>query len=155
MKKQTGFTLVELMIVVAILGVLTSVGILAYETLVSKGERGRGCVMIMPEMARDLELHKNAYGVYTTDFDELNRVTRSSQEWAATPADDSLKHTFSIAAGPSGSINTSFTITCTPTKVDGSGFDSNGCGALTYDNFGRKGGVADTANGKTLDSCWR
>ncbi|HEY9201799.1 MAG TPA: prepilin-type N-terminal cleavage/methylation domain-containing protein [Gammaproteobacteria bacterium] len=155
MKKQTGFTLVELMIVVAILGVLTSVGILAYEGFVSKAERDRGCVMVMPEMARDLELHKQAYGVYTTDFDELNRVARSSQEWAATPADDSLQHTFAIAAGSSGNISTSFTITCTPTKVDGSGFDGSGCGALTYDNFGRKGGTADTANGKTVDSCWR
>lgn len=154
MKKQTGFTLVELMIVVAILGVLTSVGILAYEGFVSKAERDRGCVMVLPEMARDLELHKQAYGVYTTDFDDLNRVARSSQEWAATPADSSLQHTFAIAAGSSGSINTSFTITCTPTKVVG-GFDGSGCGALTYDNFGRKGGTADTANGKTVESCWR
>lgn len=155
MKKQTGFTLVELMIVVAIIGVLTAVGMVAYETFISKAERDRGCVMVLPEMARDQEIHKQAYGVYTTNFTQLNRITKASREWAATPADSSIHATLSIAAGSSGSINTSFMISCTPTKVDGSGFDGSGCGVLTYDNFGRKGGTADTANGKTVESCWR
>jgi len=42
MKKVKGFTLVELMIVVAIIGILASVGYPAYTNAVKKGNRADG-----------------------------------------------------------------------------------------------------------------
>ena len=153
MNNQTGFTLIELMIVVAIIGVLSSIGMMAYGTYTAKGERDRGCVMILPEMARDLETYRQVNASYTTSFSSLNSVIKSSRAWAATPTDTTLKHTYSIAAGSSGSIVTSFKISCTPTKLEADGFDGTGCGVLTYDNFGRKGATREGS--KTVDSCWR
>ncbi|VAW70851.1 hypothetical protein MNBD_GAMMA09-1205 [hydrothermal vent metagenome] len=154
MKNQKGFTLIELMIVVAIIGVLSSIGIMSYSTYSAKGERDRGCVMILPEMARDMETYRQVNGTFTTDFKELNKVLKTSKEWAATPTDKTLTHTYSIAAGASKSIISSFKISCTPTKVDAAKLDSTGCGVLTYDNFGRRG-VLKLASSKTVDSCWR
>ncbi|VAW58355.1 hypothetical protein MNBD_GAMMA11-3223 [hydrothermal vent metagenome] len=153
MNKQAGFTLIELMIVVAILGILSTVGMMSYGTYSSKGERDRGCVMILPEMARDLETYRQVNTSYTTSFTTLNSVLRTSKEWSATPTDSTLKHTYSIAAGSSGDISTSFKISCTPTEVGADGFDKTGCGVLTYDNFGRKGATKEAS--KTIDSCWR
>jgi len=141
------------MIVVAIIGVLSSIGIIAFGTYAAKGQRDRGCVMTLPEMARDLQTYKQVNGTYTTDFTDLNKVLKTSKEWSATPADSTLTHTYSIAKGSSGSIATSFKISCTPTVLEANGFDRSGCGVLTYDNFGRKG--ATKVSTKTIDSCWR
>ncbi len=46
MKKQQGFTLIELMIVVAIIGVLSAIGIPAYQNYVKKAEYGTGLAAI-------------------------------------------------------------------------------------------------------------
>lgn len=153
MNKQTGFTLIELMIVVALIGVLSTIGLMSYSTYSAKGERDRGCVMILPEMARDLETYRQANGSYTTSFTSLNTVLQSSKEWSATPTEGSLTHTYSIAAGSSGSIASSFKLSCTPTRLESNGFDSTGCGVLTYDNYGRRGATKEAS--KTIDSCWR
>ncbi|VAW69916.1 hypothetical protein MNBD_GAMMA10-266 [hydrothermal vent metagenome] len=153
MNKQSGFTLIELMIVIAIIGVLSTVGMIAYGTYTAKGERNRGCVMVMPEMARDLEIYRQVNSSYTTSFATLNTVLKASKEWSATPTDTTLAHTYSIAAGSSSDIASTFKISCTPKSVESDGFDKTGCGVLSYDNFGRKGATRKT--GKTLDSCWR
>ncbi len=148
MNKQTGFTLIELMIVVAILSVISTVGMMSYRTYAAKGERDRGCVMVLPEMARDLELYKQVNGAYTTDFNELNKILKSSREWSAIPVDTTLTHKYSIALANGG-----FIISCTPTRLE-NGLDLTGCGILTYDNFGRRD-VSAVEGGKSKDSCWR
>ncbi|VAW59086.1 hypothetical protein MNBD_GAMMA08-556 [hydrothermal vent metagenome] len=154
MNKQMGFTLVELMIVVAIVGVLTTIGIISYGSFTAKSERDRGCVMILPEMARDLELYKQVNGVYPANFGQLNSVLKSSREWFATPVDSTLKRTYTLVPGNSG---LSFTLSCIPTDNDGNAItkDESDCGVLTYDNFGRKGVVGELAGSAKLDTCWR
>lgn len=153
MKKQSGFTLIELLIVVALIGVLSAIGLMSYESITGKAERDRGCIMVAPQMAIDQAAHKTAFGTYTTDFAELNRVVKVGADWAAVAADTTFAHTYTMTPGTTGDIATSVVITCIPTKADVDGFDPSGCGNLTYDNFGRKGGAARPP--KTVDACWR
>ncbi|VAW58362.1 hypothetical protein MNBD_GAMMA11-3230 [hydrothermal vent metagenome] len=149
MNKQIGFTLVELMVVVAILGVISTIGMVSYGAHVAKGDRDRGCVMILPEIARDLEIYKQVNGAYAASFNVLNSVLKLSREWSSPPKDTTLKHTYEIVLTNAGQ---GFTLNCIPAEGR-AGLDASGCGMLTYDNFGRRGAIAEA--GKSADSCWR
>ena len=157
MRKQSGFTLVELMIVVAIVGVLTAVAIISYENFTAKTERNIDCVQTLPAMARDQENYRNINRVYANTFAELNTVARVGVTWAATPANSTNTHTYTLTTANS---DRTFLLTCTPTKAT-AGLDASDCGALTYDNFGRKGGVGASGDplafpgGKLVEICWR
>ena len=159
MRKQSGFTLIELMIVVAIIGVLTAVATLAYENFTAKTDRDIDCVQVLPEMARDQEKYKQINRIYANTFAKLNTVARVGITWAAIPVDATNTHTYTLTTANS---DKTFLLTCTPTKTTG-GFDASDCGALTYDNFGRKGGNDGTArsfsesfsSGKAVEICWR
>ena len=157
MRKQTGFTLVELMIVVAIVGVLTAVAIISYENFTAKTERNIDCVQTLPEMARDQENYRKINRVYADTFTKLNTVARVGVTWAATPANSTNTHTYTLTTANS---DRTFLLTCTPTKAT-AGLDASDCGALTYDNFGRKGGVGASGDplafpgGKLVEICWR
>ena len=157
MRKQSGFTLVELMIVVAIVGVLTAVAIISYENFTAKTERNIDCVQTLPEMARDQENYRKINRVYADTFTKLNTVARVGVTWAATPANSTNTHTYTLTTANS---DRTFLLTCTPTKAT-AGLDASDCGALTYDNFGRKGGVGASGDplafpgGKLVEICWR
>jgi len=84
-------------------------------------------------------------------------VARVGKTWSAIPADATYSHTYALTTANS---NKTFLLTCTPVKVTG-GYDASNCGALTYDNFGRKGGVGASGtplafgSGKLVETCWR
>ncbi|SMY36736.1 Fimbrial protein precursor [Photobacterium malacitanum] len=64
MKKQQGFTLIELMIVVAIIGVLSAVAIPAYKNYVTKSEVA-SAMATMKALITPLEAHTQDHGVET------------------------------------------------------------------------------------------
>ena len=69
--KQKGFTLVELMLVIAILGILVSVAVPAYQKNVAKGNRGDGMGTLLEIMRAQENFFANEF-TYTTDLTQLN-----------------------------------------------------------------------------------
>lgn len=129
MKKQQGFTLVELMIVVAIIGILASVGYPAYISSVQTGNRADGISALlllsgrMEEFYMNDDTYENATVASATSSDGLYTM-------AITAADDYI-----------------YTLTAAPIKGD------DKCGTLVLNSLGEK--MVDTGSGAAADAnCW-
>lgn len=145
MKKINGFTLVELMVTVAIVGILGAVVYPSYLGQLQKSRRSDAKVLLSELMNRQ-DVFKSNYGVYTTVIIApsdctgavcgLNLSTANSKEgyYVAT-----------AAAGPTGSINSSVTITAA--IISGGKQAGDGCGSFTFTSTGVKG-VSGTGD------CW-
>ncbi len=127
MKKLRGFTLVELMIVIAIIGILAAVGYPAYTSSVKKGNRADGIDSLLSLAGRMEEYY-------------LNNDTYVGATVANATSSDGL-YTLAITAAD----GFTYTLTATPVTADAD------CGNLTLNSLGQKG---VTAAGATVDGCW-
>lgn len=137
-KKPRGFTLIELMITVAILSILSMIAYPAYQSQVIKGNRAEGKSAVL-KTAQTLERYFTANNTYTNSFTTLGMPTYSGDDSAGS------KYDLIIAAGAAG-ITTSFTVKATPRSPDPE------CGRLTYTQAGQKGMELNTE--ATVSKCW-
>jgi type IV pilus assembly protein PilE len=135
---QYGITLIELMIVLVVVGILASIAYPSYQEYILRSRRTEGKAMLMDVVAR-LERHYMNQNSYTTDLTELGFSS-------ASPTSAEGKYQASVAAGPSGDIETSYTVTVSPQWPGGDGK----CGNLTLDSRGTKGSETGDAA-----QCWR
>jgi len=138
MKNNTGYTLIELMIVVAILGILVMLSVPQYQAFSTRVDRGDECKKPMYEMALQLENFHDVNGTY------------SGYALFANPS----AHTYSIAAGSTTNLATSYALTCTPKSSN----PDTDCATMTLDSFGREAATTTTTPNPPPDpsvSCWR
>lgn len=69
--KQKGFSLIELMIVVVIIGILASIAVPSYQKYVIRASRIDGMTTLLNIMRAQENLYANEF-TYTTDLTELN-----------------------------------------------------------------------------------
>lgn len=132
-KNSLGFTLIELMIVVAIIGLLAAIGFPAYNKYVERGKRAEGRAHLM-DTAALLERYYSDNNKYAT-----------ADNTFAPPGINTTSETgkYNVSITTSGTYQT-YTLTATPTFTDAD------CGNLTLDQTGTKGVSGSTS----VSDCW-
>jgi len=132
--KHKGFTLVELMVVVAIMGILVAVGYPSYAKYVTKSKRA--------DAMKSLELLAGAmesfYGVNETYAGATVNAAGTGTVGSNQSADG--YYTLSI----SGNNAFGYTLTATPVKADPD------CTTMKLNSLGKK-----TATGADAANCWK
>ncbi len=138
MKKVAGFTLIELMIVMAIIGVLSAIAFPAFKTYQERTHRNSDCKVALMEIAIEMENFKRANQAYPS-------VLSGNIPYDLNP--NSGDYVIELKS----STPRTYTLIC---KLSDSSIDTD-CGQLTYDNFGRKGAKNDSASQTQVEACWR
>ena len=129
-----GFTLMELMIVVAIVGILASIAYPSYQQYVLKSWRANASSCLL-ELAARMERRYTANSSY--------KGTSIPTSGCTTEGSMSDRYEFSFPADPT---QASFTLQAVPVKAGPQEADT--CGTLTINELGQKG------SGGTVSECW-
>lgn len=133
--KSRGITLIELMVVIAVLGIIVSIAYPAYQDQMRKARRS-DCHTQLMELASLEERFFTEFGRYTAT------ITAGGLALPNNVSDEG----FYTAAAVVGGGGQTFTLTCT-----GQGAQAgDGCGNLTIDNTGLEGRTGTLP----LIQCW-
>ena len=111
MKQPRGVTLIELLIVLAVIGILSAIAVPAYTEHTLKGRRAAAKAMLY-EVLQHSERFYSENNTFTDDMADLG--------YGAGPTylSENGSHAITLAAGPSGDLTTSVTISATPVAAD-------------------------------------
>ncbi|KGK42840.1 hypothetical protein LH51_04240 [Nitrincola sp. A-D6] len=134
-----GFSLIELMIVVAIVAILASIAYPSYQNSIIKTRRGNATACLL-EMSQFLERYYTANLRYNSADTTVNPHPDPTALGCTSENDIDDFYTFAVA----NLAQNSYQLSATP--VAGSQQSSDSCATLTLNNIGQKG--ATGAN------CW-
>jgi type IV pilus assembly protein PilE len=138
---QQGFTLIEILIVVAIMGVLLSIAFPAYQNSVLRSGRAEAKGDLL-QVASDQERYFSNTNTYIDDALPLNTPTVAGRD--RTTVND--LYSISVAACTGGAITNCFTATATALGTQA----TDACNTFTLSSIGVRG-----ATGDTVEECWQ
>ncbi|WP_198171766.1 type IV pilin protein [Pseudohalioglobus lutimaris] len=135
-----GFTLMEVMIVVVIVGILLAVALPSYNSSLEKGRRADAKAALLDASNRQEQFMLDR-STYTLNMTELG--------FGADPMVSEEGHyTVDAAACAAGTIQRCYVLTATPVAGGAQANDTR-CTTLILDSTGAK-----TATGSDLNNCW-
>lgn len=142
MMKSKGFTLVELMIVVAIVGILAAVAIPAYRSFVLKSHRTDAINGLLDAASRQAR-YFTTQNVYADKMSTLGYSTDA----VAVPSTTNKFYEITVVSAPAATASTPATFSLLATAKNSQTSDS--CGDFGLDDLGKK-----TVSKGTVASCW-
>jgi len=143
-----GFTLIEVMIVVVIVGVLSAIAFPSYTSSVRKGKRAQGRTAIL-ELMQQQERYMTQRNTYLFFTNSLGTTVPASVPFVTYSGDNVASPAYWLSASACGTVTARdcVTITATPILADAE------AGTLSLTSTGLKtcSGTASTTNFKL---CW-
>ena len=140
MRHQRGFTLIELMIVVAIIGILAAIALPQYTDYVTRSRRIDGQSTLL-QVAQELERCYTQFSAYNNNSCSVVTAGAVSQ---TSPEGFYLVTASTLSAS-------AFTLTATPQGAQ-KAHDETNCKTLTLNHLGIQG--ATDGNDDPTDECW-
>ncbi|MDR3560622.1 MAG: type IV pilin protein [Negativicutes bacterium] len=129
--KSKGFSLIELMITVAIIGILAAIALPSYQSYIARSNRAEAREILL-EDAQFLERY----------YTENNKYTGAILPYGVSPKTGTAKYTISATS----LVDQAFTLSAAPTGV----MTGDGCGNLTLTSEGVKSETGTLG----VDLCW-
>ena len=140
-RRKRGFTLIELMIVVAIIAILAAIAVPWWGRYTYRARRTDGQKILM-HIAQAEER-------YYTDHNNYP-LTASSLGYAGTITSENGYYTVTLAAAPAASAGQGYVATATPQGAQ----ENDACGPLSIDNTAVKKPLPTDASHNSNGSCW-
>jgi type IV pilus assembly protein PilE len=137
-----GFTLIELMVTVAVVAILAAIALPSYLEQIARSKRSDVQTVLM----EDADYMQRYYAANNT-YLAANGVTPTLPATQSPKSGAGANYTITIDAAPKTTATT-FSLTATPAGS----MVNDKCGSFTYDNIGTKG---VTGAGQTPATCWR
>ena len=154
--KRAGFTLIELIITIAIIGILARISIASYMESVNRAKRATAQTAVI-SLAQAMERYFTKCNSYssttapcTSPVDASNQPTIFPYQ---VPATGTQVYTLTLATTAATST-TPATFTITATRKSGSAMASDKCGDFTYTSTGTKG-ITNNTSGVAIKDCWK
>ena len=149
-----GFTLVELMIVVAVVGVLTAIALPSYTSYVARARRADARAQLL-QVAQFMQRFYAANDRFDQDRAGTSVLSVMPTNMQKSPADSTAMYQLNSAITSAGSYTITVTVsayTLTMAPISGTAMASDGCGAFRVNSLGVR---TITGTGKTRDECWK
>jgi type IV pilus assembly protein PilE len=142
MRRIRGFTLIELMIVVAIIAVLAAIAVPWWGQYTYRARRADGQKLLM-HIAQVEERYYTDYNKYTIDPKDLGYTTDP------VPSERGY-YSVALSVPAGSSVGVAYIATATPLNAQA----KDVCGALSIDSTGLKKPIATDTTHNSNGSCW-